>query len=107
MLLQPLLPRGRAGGLALGAILLVVAGSRIDPLRADNFDFALLGPDWLAVVVFAALALFQGLLVVALAARLGARWPLPARAIRVGRVATAAVVLVALPGFVGALAEIL
>ena len=34
--LFPLLPRGRAGGLLLGLTLLVLAGSRIEPLRADN-----------------------------------------------------------------------
>ncbi len=32
MLLRRLLPAGRAGGLAYGALLLVVAGARLDPL---------------------------------------------------------------------------
>ena len=61
--------RGRAGGLALGATLLVLGGSN-EPLRADNFDFNLVGPDWLSVLAFTALALFQGALTVAIAARL-------------------------------------
>ena len=70
----PVLPRGRAGGLAVGAILLVLVGSRLEPLRADNIDFRLVGPDWLSVSAFVGLALFQGLLVQAVAARL---WPYP------------------------------
>ena len=112
-LTRPLLPPGRAGGLALGAILLVLTGPRVEPLRADNIDFALLGPDWLAVLLFALLALFQGMLVVALAGRLfggvppvhpraGAR-----RALAAGRLAATVLVLAALPGFVSAVADIL
>ena len=38
---RPLLPPGRLGGVALGALLLVLFGSTIDPLRSDNFDFPL------------------------------------------------------------------
>ena len=53
----PLLPRGRAGGLALGAILLVLVGWAFEPLRADNFDFNLVEPDWLSVLSFTVLAL--------------------------------------------------
>ena len=113
-IMLPLLPRGRAAGLALGMVLLVLAGSRLDPLRADNFDFALVGPDWLSVLLFAALALFQGMLVVALAAALsGGELPSPVRlaaaprALVAGRVASAVVVLAALPGFVSAVADIL
>jgi hypothetical protein len=65
------------------------------------------------VLLFTGLALFQGMLVVALAGRLSA-WAPPARptarvrrAIAAGRIATAVLVLAALPGFVGAVAEIL
>lgn len=108
-LIRPLLPRGRAGGVALGAILLVVVGPRVDPLRGDNVDFALLGPDWLAVLLFVALALFQGLLVVALAGRLsrGAAWA-PARGVlAAGRLVLVLVVLGTLPALVGAVTEIL
>ena len=78
-LLGPLLPRGRAGGLALGTVLLVLAGSRIDPLRSENFDFNLAGPDWLSVSSFVALALFQGMVAVAIAARLSRNEPRRAR----------------------------
>jgi hypothetical protein len=109
-LLLPVLPRGRAGGMILGAVLLVVAGSRLDPLRAENFDFALIGPDWLAVALFGALALFQGLLTVALAGRLARGAPVvrvAPRLVIAGRVGAVAVVLAALPGFAGAVADIL
>jgi hypothetical protein len=112
-LLYPLLPRGLPGGVVLGAVLLVLAGSRLEPLRADNFDFALVTPTWLAVLVFAVLALFQGVLAAAFAARLSRGRPLmpplprEPRLLTVGRVAAAVVVLVALPGFVDSVADIL
>jgi hypothetical protein len=105
---RPLLPAGRAGGLALGALLLIGTGTRIEPLRADNPDFEIVGPDWLSVTAFIALALFQGLVVVAAGSRL-ARSPiaLGPRAVRAGRVALAVVGLVLLPGCVSALADIM
>ena len=109
--LGPLLPRGRAGGLALGTVLLVLAGSRIEPLRSDNFDFNLAGPDWLSVGSFVALALFQGMVAVAIAARLSgyapAPLPAPARAVLAGRIAVAVVLLAALPAFVSSVTDIL
>jgi hypothetical protein len=40
LLLRRWLPNGRAGGLTLGVLLLVVVGTRIDPLRANNPDFS-------------------------------------------------------------------
>jgi hypothetical protein len=108
LLVGSLLPRGRAGGVALGLLLLVLAGTRLDPLRADNFDFNLVGPDWLSLLLFTALAVFQGALTWALAGRLGAD-PLPvgARVVVAVRVAAAVLVLAALPAFVGAVADIL
>ena len=105
----PLIARGRAGGLALGAILLVLVGWWIEPLRPGNFDFNLLGPGWLAVLAFTAIALFQGVLTVALAARLsrGAPSRRPSgRALLAGRIALAVAVLAALPGFASAVADI-
>lgn len=33
--------------------------TRLDPLRADNFDFALVGPAWLAVLAITALAAIE------------------------------------------------
>ena len=107
VLLGSLLPRGRAGAVALGLILLVLAGARLEPLRAENFDFNLVGPDWLSLLSFTALAVFQGLVTWAVAGRLGLR-PLPlGGGVVIGRVAAAVLVLVALPGFFDAVADIL
>ena len=106
----PLLPRGRAGGLAVGAILLVLLGWQLEPLRADNFDFNLVGPDWLSVLAFTALALFLGVLTVAVVARLSRGVPslrLRPRTMLAGRIVLAVVVLAALPFFTGAVADIL
>ena len=50
-LVGSLLPRGRAGGVTLGLVLLVLAGARLEPLRPDNFDFNHVGPDWLSAAV--------------------------------------------------------
>jgi hypothetical protein len=66
LLLRRWLPAGRLGGLTLGVLLLVVAGTRIEPLRADNPDFTLVGPSWLAVAAFVALGLLHGMVVTAL-----------------------------------------
>ena len=63
------LPPGRLGGLAYGILLLIVAAPRIDPLRAENPDFGIVGPGWVAVLVFSALVLVHGMLVAALAGR--------------------------------------
>ena len=107
-LVRPVLPRGRLGGAILGALLVVLVGTRIEPLRSDNFDFALVGPDWLAVLSFSVLALFQGMLVVALASR----WGSPpggaaSRSVTVGRIGLAVVALAALPSFIAAVVDIL
>jgi hypothetical protein len=108
-----LLPRGRAGGVVLGLMLLVLLGARFEPLRADNFDFNLVGPRWLSVLAFAAVAVFQGMVTWALAGRMRLQ-PLPigrylggTRAVIAGRVAVGAVVLLALPGFASAVSDIL
>ncbi len=98
-----MLPRGRAGGIVLGLALLVLAGAQLEPLRPDNFDFNLVGPSWLSLLAFTALAIFQGMLTWALAGRLGLP-SLPAG--RVVRVAAVVVLLVAVPLFVSAVAEI-
>jgi hypothetical protein len=111
-LVGPVLPTGRAAGLVLGVLLLVLAGPRLEPLLADNPDFAIVGPDWLSVLAFTILGLFQGMLVVALGARMsrhrsdgniGDRPP----AVTVGRLTIGVVLLVALPGFLTAVGDIL
>src|SRR5215213_7141241 len=52
LVLRRWLPAGRAGGLAFGALLLVVAGTRLEPLRRSNPDFDLVGPGWVSVAAF-------------------------------------------------------
>jgi hypothetical protein len=76
LVLRRWLPAGRAAGLAYGALLLVVAGTRLEPLRRGNPDFDLVGPGWLAVAAFTALVMFHGMLVAALAGRLSRAVPL-------------------------------
>jgi len=75
-LLRRWLPQGYLGGLAYGVLLLLLVGARLDPLRPDNIDFVVLGPDWLALLSFAALAIAFGVLLTALAARFGRSLPL-------------------------------
>lgn len=74
--LRPILPAGRTGGLLFGAFLLVVAATRLDPLRADNPDFDIVGPDLLSIAIFGALPLLLGMTVAALTARVSAAVPL-------------------------------
>jgi hypothetical protein len=155
LLVRRWLPAGRAAGPAYGALLLVVAGTRLDPLRPGNPDFDLVGPGWVSVAAFATLVVFHGVLVAALAARVSRAVPLlgtgpraivahapllllaplgsavlllaivgvmvalasqvPAvvaawrdrRLVTVGRVALAAVAVVALPGFASAVVDLL
>src|SRR5919197_425474 len=94
LLLRRWLPAGRAGGLAYGVLLLVAAGTRLEPLRRGNPDFDLVGPGWLAVAAFAALVVFHGMLVAALAGRLSRTVPLLAA--RPGAVAAHAPLLLLL-----------
>jgi hypothetical protein len=63
------LPSGRLGGVVFGLLHLVVAATRIDPLRPGNRDFDLVGPGWLAVATFSAAAIAHGMAVVAIANR--------------------------------------
>jgi hypothetical protein len=112
-----LLPGRWIRGCLFGLLLLLLGSTRTEPLRSDNFDFNLVGPAWLAVGSFVALVLFHGMLVVALHRRLSLAWlpseapPLPerwrSRALTGGRLAVAAVALLALPGFLVAVTDIL
>lgn len=63
------LPRGMVGGAVLGTAALVVLGSTVDPLREDNPDFDIVGPGWLSVVTFVAMAVLTGILTAPIAGR--------------------------------------
>jgi hypothetical protein len=71
------LPRGIAGGALFGAVLLVLLSGVIDPLREENPDFDLVGPGWLAVLAFSAMALLTGVLTAPIAGRVAAALPPP------------------------------
>ncbi|ABK01456.1 hypothetical protein Arth_0055 [Arthrobacter sp. FB24] len=71
------LPAGRWAGPTLGVLLLLVFGASVDPLRAENIDFAIVGPGWLSVILFSALAVLHGAVVAAVAGAFSQRLPLP------------------------------
>ena len=75
MVVRRWLPAGRLGGLVLGALLLLAVAPVVDPLRKGNEDFDIVGPGLVAVLVFVALGLAQGLLVAAMAGRFGRTLP--------------------------------
>jgi len=77
------LPPNPLGGLVFGAGLLVVLGTLIDPLRAENPDFDIVGPGWLSVGVFGLLALVFGPALAGWMARLSEWLPLPSAEPRV------------------------
>lgn len=68
LLIRRLLPPRWLGGLAFGAGLLVVIGTTLDPLRAENPDFDIVGPGWLAIVVFSLLMVAFGIVLSGLTA---------------------------------------
>lgn len=78
-LLRRHLPQGVGGGACYAVLLLAVAGTRIDPLDPGNPDFDIVGPGWLAVLVFTAQALLFGVTLAAVSARLSSWLPLPSR----------------------------
>lgn len=82
LLLRRFLPPRWLGGLAFGAGLLVVLGTRNEPLRPDNTDFDILGPWWLSIVVFTVLALVHGVALAAVTAGVSRWLPLPGRSRR-------------------------
>jgi hypothetical protein len=79
LLVRRWLPAGRAGGLVYGVLLLLLGGTRLEPLREGNLDFDLVGPGWVSVATFSALVLFHGMLVAALAGRASRAVPLLGR----------------------------
>ena len=56
LILRRFLPDGVTGGVVYGLGLLLVFGAILDPLRSKNPDFDIVGPGWLAVIVFTLLA---------------------------------------------------
>lgn len=70
-----LLPAGRWAGPAFGALHLAVLATRLDPLRADNPDFDLVGPGWLSALTFGLASIAHGMAVVALANRYSQAFP--------------------------------
>lgn len=96
LLVAPWLPPGRLAGPTYGLLLLVTVAPFVEPLRASNVDFAIVGPGWLALLLFAALAVLQGAFLAALAGRLSRSLPLITRERWLGPVSPllAAVVLV-------------
>ena len=83
------LPSGRLGGVAFGALHLVLAATRIEPLRPNNPDFDLVGPGWLSVLTFGLASVLHGMAVVSIANRYSRNFPSKAS----GRAARARVVL--------------
>ena len=79
LLAAPWLPPGRLAGPTFGAILLITVGPFLDPLRRENIDFDRVGPGWLSVLLFAALAVLQGTTLAAVAGRLSRSLPLMSR----------------------------
>jgi hypothetical protein len=77
LLIHRWLPAGRWAGPLLGVLLLLVFGASVEPFRADNIDFAIVGPGWLSVVLFSALAVLHGAVVAAVAGAFSGRLPLP------------------------------
>jgi hypothetical protein len=77
LLVRRCLPAGRLGGTTYGLLLLLVLGSILDPLRGDNPDFEIVGPGWLAVVVFTLLAVGFGIAIGGLTARMSTWLPQP------------------------------
>ena len=76
LVVRRFLPRSWLGGATFGLCLLIVLGTTIDPLRAENPDFDLVGPGWLAILVFSAWAIAFGITLAAVASRLSQWLPL-------------------------------
>lgn len=76
LIVRRFLPAGRVGGVVFGLGLLVILGTTMDPLRQNNPDFDIVGPGWVAVVVFTALAVGFGLALEGIVVRLSTWLPL-------------------------------
>jgi hypothetical protein len=67
LLVHRFLPAGWGRPTALAGLLLLFFSVRLEPLRPDNVDFAILGPAWLSVGTFVLLALLHAAVVVGVA----------------------------------------
>ncbi|MEJ7583379.1 MAG: hypothetical protein WKF43_04670 [Acidimicrobiales bacterium] len=105
MVLRRWLPPGRVGGMVYGLLLLVVLAPALDPLRRGNPDFDLVGPGWLALLVFGALTVAYGMAVAAIAARYS-QW-LPTLSTSPRAVIGHAPLLLFVPAFVAAVPVLL
>ncbi|WP_026555862.1 hypothetical protein [Arthrobacter sp. 35W] len=77
LLVHRLLPPGRLNGPLAGLAALLLLGSFLEPFRANNIDFTIVGPGLLSVALFAVLAVLLGALVAAAAGWYSQRLPLP------------------------------
>jgi len=75
LLIRRWLPAGWMGGVVFGLLHLILAATRIDPLRPENIDFSIVGPGWLAVLTFGLAAIFHGMAVAAIANRCSHAFP--------------------------------
>jgi hypothetical protein len=69
------LPAGVTGGALFGGLLLLAIGTRTDPLDPDNPDFHIVGPGWLAVLLFVVQGVLFGVTLAAVAGRLSTWLP--------------------------------
>lgn len=75
VLVRRWLPAGRIGGIVFGLLHLIIAATRLDPLRPDNIDFGLVGPGWLAVLTFGLATIAHGMAVASIANRFSRAFP--------------------------------
>ena len=76
LLVRRFLPPRWLGGATFGVVLLIVGGTTIDPLRSDNPDFDIVGPGWLALLVFVVLGIAFGVVLSSVMAALSHWLPL-------------------------------
>ncbi|WP_156372271.1 hypothetical protein [Arthrobacter sp. Leaf337] len=77
VLIHRWLPAGRWAGPVLGVLILLVFGASVEPFRADNIDFSIVGPGWLSAVLFSVMAILHGAVVAAVAGAFSQGLPLP------------------------------
>ncbi|MGW6173572.1 hypothetical protein ACWF5H_08800 [Arthrobacter sp. NPDC055138] len=70
------LPAGWIGGAAFGLLLLLGLSTVFGPLEPDSRDFGVVGPAWLSIAAFSALAIAHGMLVATASSWLSRRVPL-------------------------------